>query len=137
MNERGPFMPPISSGMRSCTGRAAVNRPVYSKKSPLKSIFPSSRKVRMTCSASFRRDSGFLAAQSMWYCCISPKLPVETTASIRPPVSSSSVASCWQISVGSRRNTCVTLGPKRMFCVLSAAAANSTHRSLCHVSSTE
>ena len=28
MNERGPFMPPISSGIRSCTGRAAVNRPV-------------------------------------------------------------------------------------------------------------
>jgi hypothetical protein len=66
-----------------------------------------------------------------------PKLPVETTISVRPPVSSSSVAICWQISVGSRRKTCVTFGPKRMFFVSRAAAANSTPGSLCHVSSTE
>ena len=130
-------MPPISSGMRSCTGRAAVNRPVYWKKSPSKSILPSSRKVRITCRASLRRDSGFWCSQSMWYCCIIPKLPVETTASMRPSVSSSSVASCWQMRVGSRRKTWVTLGPKRIRSVLSAAAANSTHRSLCQVSSTE
>ena len=58
-NERGPFIAPISSGMRSCTGRAAVNRPVYWKKSPSKSILPSSRNVRMTWSASLSRESGF------------------------------------------------------------------------------
>ena len=56
---------------------------------------------------------------------------------MRPFVSSSSVAICWQISVGSRRKTCVTLGPKRIRSVLSAAAANSAYGSLCHVSSTE
>ena len=93
--------------------------------------------MRITCSASFKRESGFFEAQSMWYCCISPKLPVETTASMRPFVSSSSVASVCTISVGSRRNTCVTFGPKRIRSVLSAAAANSTAQSLCHVSSTE
>ena len=87
--------------------------------------------------ASFSRDSGFWLAQSIPYWASSPKLPVETISSVRPPVSSSSVAICWQISVGSRRNTCVTFGPKRMRSVLSAAAANSTHRSLCQVSSTE
>ena len=76
MNERGPFIPPISSGIRSCTGRAAVNSPLYSKKSPLKSILPSSRNVRMTYSASFRRESGLRAAQSTPYCAIRPKLPV-------------------------------------------------------------
>ena len=135
-NERGPFIPPISSGIRSCTGRAAVNRPLYLKKSPSKSILPSSRNVRITYSASRRRESGFWLAQSRWYCAIRPKLPVETTHSVRPPVISSSVASCWQISVGSRRNTCVTLGPKRIRSVLSAAWANSVHRSLCQVSST-
>ena len=91
----------------------------------------------MTCMASFRRESGFLCSQSIWYCCIIPKLPVETTASMRPPVSSSSVASCWQMSVGSRRKTWVTFGPKRIRLVLSAAAAKSTQRSLCQVSSTE
>ena len=126
----------MSSGIRSWTGRAAVNRPVYWKKSPSKSILPSSRKVRITWSASRRRESGFWFSQSRWYCAIRPKLPVETTASVRPPVISSSVASCWQISVGSRRNTWVTFGPKRIRSVLSAAAANSTHRSLCQVSST-
>ena len=90
----------------------------------------------MTYSASFRRESGLRAAQSTPYCAIRPKLPVETTASTRPSVSSSSVARVCTISVGSRRNTCVTFGPKRIRCVLSAAAANSTAQSLCHVSST-
>ena len=130
-------MPPMRSGMRSCTGRANVKSPLYWKKSPWKVIAPSSRKVRMTCSASLSRESGFWRSHSMPYCASSPKLPVETTHSARPPESSSSVASDWQISVGSRRNTCVTLGPKRMRSVLSAAAANSTQRSLCQVSSTE
>ena len=64
-------------------------------------------------------------------------MPVETISSMRPFVSSSSVAICWQISVGSRRKTCVTLGPKRMRSVLSAAAANTVYGSLCQVSSTE
>ena len=48
----------------------------------------------------------------------------------RPPVSSSRVASCWAIRVGSRRITWVTSGPMRMLRVLSAAAANSSHMSL-------
>ena len=91
----------------------------------------------MTCIASFRRDSGLRLAQSIPYWCMRPKLPVETTASMRPFVSSSSVASCCTISVGSRRKTCVTFGPKRIRSVLSAAAANSTAQSLCQVSSTE
>ena len=136
-NDRGPFIAPIRSGMRSCTGRANVKSPLYWKKSPWKVIAPSSRNVRMTCSASFRRDSGLRFCQSIPYWAIRPKLPVETTHSALPPDSSSSVASAWQMSVGSRRKTCVTLGPKRMFCVLSAAAPNSTQRSLCQVSSTE
>ena len=72
----------------------------------------------------------------MWYCSSRPRLPKLTTASARPPDSSSSVASIWQMCVGSRRITCVTLGPRRMFFVLSAAAANSSHMSLCQVSST-
>ena len=107
------------------------------KKSPSNVIAPSARNVRITWMASFSRDSGFWFAQSIPYCDSSPKLPVETTSSMRPFVSSSSVAICWQISVGSRRKTCVTLGPKRMRSVLSAAAANSVHGSLCQVSSTE
>jgi hypothetical protein len=41
------------------------------------------------------------------------------------------------MSVGSRRKTCVTFGPKRMRSVLSAAAAKRVPQSLCHVSSTE
>jgi hypothetical protein len=91
----------------------------------------------MTCSASFRRESGLLCSQSMLYWDRSPKFPVETTHSARPFDISSSVASAWTMSVGSRRNTCVTFGPKRMRSVSRAAAPNSTHRSLCHVSSTE
>ena len=62
-------------------------------------------------------------------------LPHEMTHSARPPVSSSSVAAAWAISVGSRRTTPERLGPNRMLVVLSAAAANSNHMSLCHVSS--
>ena len=130
-------MPPILIGIGSCTGLANVNRPEYLKKSPSKVIAPSAMNVRMTWIASFRRESGLRPAQSIPYWCISPKLPVETTISVRPPVSSSSVAICWQISVGSRRKTCVQLGPKRIRSVLSAAAAKRTQRSLCHVSSTE
>ena len=136
-NDRGPFIAPILIGICSWTGRANVYRPEYLKKSPSNVIAPSSRKVRITCMASFSRDSGLRPSQSMLYCASRPKLPVETTISVRPFVSSSSVAICWQISVGSLRNTCVTFGPKRMLRVSRAAAANSTQRSLCQVSSTE
>ena len=136
-NERGPFIAPILIGILSWTGRANVYRPLYLKKSPSNVIAPSSRKVRITWMASFRRESGFWPSQSILYCDSRPKLPVETTISVRPPVSSSSDAICWQISVGSRRKTCVTFGPKRTCFVSRAAAANSTQRSLCQVSSTE
>jgi hypothetical protein len=83
-----------------------------------------------------RRGQRLPDAQSIPYCAIRPKLPVETTASIRPFVSSSSVASCCTISVGLAQEHVVTLGPKRIRSVLSAAAANSTAQSLCQVSST-
>ena len=43
------------------------------------------------------------------------KLPLDSTASARPPESSSSVARTCAISVGSRRVTGETLGPRRMF----------------------
>ena len=98
-------------------------------------IAPSSRKVRITWCASCTRDSGRRLAQSMWYWASRPKLPHEMTHSARPPVSSSSVATACVISVGSRRMMPDTLGPKRICRVLSAAAANSSHMSLCQVSS--
>ena len=98
-------------------------------------IAPSSRNVRITWWASLTRDSGLVRAQSMPYWASSPKLPLEITHSARPPVSSSSVAAAWQISVGSRSVIGDRLGPNRMFSVCPAAAANSSHRSLCQVSS--
>ena len=134
-NDFGPRIAPILSGTRSCTGRAKVNRPLYWKNSPSKVIAPSSRKVRMTCMPSFTRESGLVLVQSMLYCASRPKLPLPSTTSARPSVSSSSVAAACAISVGSRSTTPDTLGPKRTFVVLSAAAANSSHRSLCQVSS--
>ena len=76
-----------------------------------------------------------MPVQSMPYWASRPKLPLPSTTSARPFVSSSSVAAAWAIRLGSRSTTPETLGPNRMFCVLSAAAANSSQRSLCHVSS--
>ena len=89
----------------------------------------------MTWCASLVRDSGLVVVQSMPYWASSPKLPLEITASARPPDSSSRVAMDWAINVGSRSTTDDRLGPKRMFSVCIAAAANSNHMSLCHVSS--
>ena len=66
-------------------------------------ITPSSRKVRMISCASLTRENGLIVFQSTPYCVSIPKLPQEMTPSARPPVSSSSVASAWQMSVGSRR----------------------------------
>ncbi len=66
-------------------------------------IAPLSRKVRMTSCASLTRENGLIAFQSTPYCESMPKLPQEMTPSARPPVSSSRVASAWQMSVGSRR----------------------------------
>ena len=100
-------------------------------------IAPSSRNVRITWWASLTRESGFIFDQSIPYWCSSPKFPIENTHSVRPPVSSSSVASAWQTSVGSRSPIGVRFGPNRIRVVLSAAAANRIHMSLCHVSSTE
>jgi len=91
--------------------------------------------VRTTWCASLRRDNGFVFAQSMPYWASSPKLPDPSTHSARPPVSSSRVAVAWAISDGSRSVTADSDGPNRMFFVLSAAAANSSQRSLCQVSS--
>ncbi len=71
----------------------------------------------------------------MLYWASRPKFPHESTASARPLVSSSRVATDWAISVGSRSTTEDKLGPKRMLVVSAAAAANSSQRSLCHVSS--
>ena len=64
-NERGPFIAPILIGILSWTGRANVYRPEYLKKSPSNVIAPSSRKVRITCMASFSRESGLRPSQSM------------------------------------------------------------------------
>ena len=94
---------------------------------------PSSSRVRTTCTASLTRESGFLA-QSMPYCASRPKLPLESTTSARPLLSSSSVAAAWAISVGSRSTTPETLGPIRICDVSAAAAAKSSQRS-CQVSS--
>ena len=127
---RGPPIAPSLSGTRSWTGRAAVNRPVYLKNSPWWSILPVSSMVRMTSMPSLTRARGRLPFHSTWYWLSMTRLPKLTTASARPPVSSSRVASCWAIRVGSRRITWVTLGPMRMLRVLSAAAANSSHMSL-------
>jgi hypothetical protein len=81
------------------------------------------------------RESGLVPFQSMPYWARRPKLPLDSTTSARPPVSSSRVAVACAMSVGSRRTTPETLGPNRMFVVCWAAAANSSHMSLCHVSS--
>jgi hypothetical protein len=91
----------------------------------------------MTWCASLTRESGFICDQSWPYWLSRPKFPIENTHSVRPPVTSSSVASAWTTSVGSRSPIGVRLGPKRIFFVLSAACANRTHMSLCQVSSTE
>jgi hypothetical protein len=64
-----------------------------------------------------------------------PKFPLPRTTSHRPPVSSSSVAADWAISVGSRSTTPERLGPMRIPEVCCDAAANSSQRSLCQVSS--
>jgi hypothetical protein len=89
----------------------------------------------MTFVPSITRERGLVPVQSILYWASSPKLPLPITTSARPFVSSSRVAVAWAISVGSRSTTPETLGPKRTFVVLSAAAANSSHRSLCQVSS--
>ena len=81
------------------------------------------------------RDSGLVPFQSTSYWASKPKLPLPRTASARPFVSSSRVATAWAISVGSRNVTADTLEPKRTRDVWAAAAANSNHRSLCQVSS--
>ena len=71
-------------------------------------------------------------------CCGSIEMfPKLTTISARPFVSWSSVAAICTTWAGSRRITWVTLGPIRICVVLSAAAANSSHMSFHHVSSTE
>ena len=77
----------------------------------------------MTSCASLTREKGLIPFQSTSYWASIPKLPQEMTPSARPPVSSSRVASAWQMSVGSRRYTLERLGPKRTLVVLSAAAA--------------
>ena len=98
-------------------------------------IAPSSSSVRITWTASLTRESGFVLAQSMLYCASRPKLPLDTATSARPSVSSSSVAAACAIRVGSRSTTPETLGPIRIWLVCAAAAANSSQRSLCQVSS--
>ena len=57
----------------------------------------------MTSCASLMRENGLIVFQSVPYWASMPKLPQEMTPSARPPVSSSRVASAWQMSVGSRR----------------------------------
>ena len=81
------------------------------------------------------RDSGFVFVQSILYSASRPKLPLDSTTSARPPVSSSRVAAACAMSVGSRRTTAETLGPMRIRSVRAAAAAKSSQRSLCQVSS--
>jgi hypothetical protein len=73
--------------------------------------------------------------QSMPYCASRPKLPLESTTSARPPLSSSRVAAAWAISVGSRSMTPETLGPILIWEVSADAAANRSHRSFHQVSS--
>jgi len=128
-------MAPILTGTRSCTGRANVNSPSYLKNSPSKVIAPSSSRVRTTFSPSTVRDSGLVVVQSMPCWASNPKFPLPSTTSARPPVSSSRVAADWAMSAGSRRTTPERLGPMRICDVCEAAAANSSHRSLCQVSS--
>ena len=89
----------------------------------------------MTSTPSLTRESGLVFDQSMPYCASSPKLPLESTTSARPFVSSSSVAAACAMRVGSRSTTPETLGPIRIWLVSAAAAAKSSHRSLCQVSS--
>ncbi|MCP9967938.1 hypothetical protein LUX57_24635 [Actinomadura madurae] len=74
-------------------------------------------------------------AQSILYWASTPKLPLPRTTSARPPVSSSSVAAACAMRDGSRSVTADTDGPRRICEVFAAAAANSSHRSLCHGSS--
>ena len=74
-------------------------------------------------------------AQSMSYCASSPKLPLESTTSARPPLSSSRVAAACAISVGSRSTTPDTLGPILIWEVSADAAAKSSQRSFHQVSS--
>ena len=57
----------------------------------------------MISCASLTRENDLIVFQSTAYCDSIPKLPHEITPSARPPVSSSRVASAWQMSVGSRR----------------------------------
>jgi hypothetical protein len=89
----------------------------------------------MTSCASRRRAIGFVPRRSTPYCWSIAKLPVLKTSSARPPVSSSSVAACCAMIVGSLTMTCVTSGPIRSVEVRAAAAANSDHMSLWYVSS--
>ena len=84
----------------------------------------------MTSKPSRTRARGRLPFHSMLYWLSIPRFPKLTAASARPPVNSSSVASIWATSVGSRRIRWVTFGPIRICLVLSAAAANSSHGSL-------
>ncbi len=96
---------------------------------------PSSSSVRTTCTPSITRDSGLVSFQSILYSASSPKLPLDSTTSARPLVSSSRVAGACAMRVGSRSTTPETLGPIRICSVCPAAAAKSSHRSLCQVSS--
>ena len=136
-NERGPFIAPILIGIRSWTGRANVYRPLYWKKSPSNVIAPSSRKVRITWMASFRRESGFWPAQSIPYCASRPKLPVETTIS---GAAAGELVERRHLLADQRRLAQEDVRDVRAEAdalVLSRGGANSTQRSLCQVSSTE
>ena len=64
------------------------------------------------------------------YCSSIAMLPTENTTSVRPPVSSSSVAADCATIVGSLRITCVTPGARTMRSVRAAAAPNRAHMSL-------
>jgi hypothetical protein len=96
---------------------------------------PSSSSVRTTFTPSMTRESGLVVFQSILYSASRPKFPLPRTTSARPPVSSSSVAAAWAMSEGSRRTTPERLGPMRICDVCCDAAAKSSQRSLCQVSS--
>ncbi len=81
----------------------------------------------MTSCASRRRLIGFIPSRLTRYCLSIAKLPVLKTSSARPPVSSSSVAACWAMIVGSLRMMFVTSGPIRSREVRAAAAAKINH----------
>jgi hypothetical protein len=85
-------MAPIFTGTRSCTGRAAVTTPRYAKKSPWKSIDPSSSNVRTTWCASRNRAIGRVPRHCTPYCSSIAMFPMPMTTSARPPLSSSNVA---------------------------------------------